>query len=180
MDHRHVHRIQSPWSVYWCDSLSIYHKQHVHNADNDAGEYLFFGRNFFSSFCRYERPSWMGDIPIWRWSIIARRFQKKGRVHNWHVSDSTHSQTSFRIAFISQNTSTESSPAEINCCVVFAKAKAATLLLQMNQWARVCEPAKYISKLIWNLLVSLKFINGATTAANIPNNHRLVARTAEQ
>lgn len=60
------------------------------------------------------------NLPICRWSIIARKFQKKGRVHNWHVSDSTHSGTSLRIAFISQKTSTESSPAEINCCVELA------------------------------------------------------------
>lgn len=41
MDHRREHRIRSPLSVCWCDLLSIYHKWHDRNADNDVVEYLW-------------------------------------------------------------------------------------------------------------------------------------------
>ena len=35
---------------------------------------------------------WCCRNPICFWSYIARKFQKNGRLHNWHVSDSDQSQ----------------------------------------------------------------------------------------
>lgn len=62
-----------------------------------------------------------GDyLPNCFWSIIERKFQKKGLEQSWQLLDSTQPGTSFRIAFISQNTTTESSPHVINCCVWLA------------------------------------------------------------
>lgn len=58
---------------------------------------------------------WCCRNPSCRWSIIARRFQKKGLPHNWQASDSTHSGVSLLVFVISQNTNTPSSPALTNC-----------------------------------------------------------------
>lgn len=93
------------------------------------------GNDKYTQVLVYSRK-WRNYTPICRWSIMARKFQKNGLEHDWHTSDSTHSHTSFRIAFISQSTNTESSPADNNCCVEFAKANAATLLLKLSYGQR--------------------------------------------
>lgn len=83
-------------------------------------------------------------LPNCFWSIIERKFQKNGLEHSWQLLDSTQPGTSLRIAFISQNTTTESSPHDINCWVWFAYASADTLLLNGKEYAIIRTRVSYV------------------------------------